>query len=412
MKKLIYIFLMFLAPAAVLSQPKLDVYLKTAADSSLELRAKFLDYLAAAEKAEGAASMPDPQLAFGWFASPVETRVGPQRAKISLKQRFPWFGKLQNREDHQAELARVKYAEFEDLRQELFLKVRTAWYELYMIRIDIENARKRLRLQQSALNIANKMYAAGEYPFDDLIDMRNDMAKLRTWINSLDNESDKKQAEFNRLLSREASRNVEVGENIPRLRPSDEYAAILDSALSNNSRLSIYRARQESARKAIESARSEVYPDITLGLDYVITGERGTPGIAENGKDAAIPMLSINIPLFRDKYDAEINEAYELSRSASAASENAEVAIRSDIQQAISDYETAQINIELYKELISKTELRIKTASARSAAGADVYKLLRLRELLIRYDAEYRKYIAQSNIAVFRIERILSNVEI
>merc|ERR1711974_383443 len=39
-------------------------------------------------------NLPDPTFSFGYFISPVETRVGPQRAKVGLTQMFPWFGTL------------------------------------------------------------------------------------------------------------------------------------------------------------------------------------------------------------------------------------------------------------------------------------------------------------------------------
>lgn len=44
-------------------------------------------------------ALPDPRLSFGFFINEVETRVGPQRAKIGLQQTFPWIGKLQDRHD-------------------------------------------------------------------------------------------------------------------------------------------------------------------------------------------------------------------------------------------------------------------------------------------------------------------------
>ena len=53
---------------------------------------------AEAEGAEAAGSWPDPQLSFAWYAEEVETRVGPQKQRLSVRQRLPWFGKLRLRE--------------------------------------------------------------------------------------------------------------------------------------------------------------------------------------------------------------------------------------------------------------------------------------------------------------------------
>ena len=45
--------------------------------------------MAALEVAPQVRALPDPTVAFGYFISPVETRVGPQQFKISLLKCFP-----------------------------------------------------------------------------------------------------------------------------------------------------------------------------------------------------------------------------------------------------------------------------------------------------------------------------------
>ena len=72
----------------------LDEYLVQAAENNPGLKAKFAAYQAALEQVPQIGSLPDPQVMFGYFIRPMETRVGPQRARISASQMFPWFGTL------------------------------------------------------------------------------------------------------------------------------------------------------------------------------------------------------------------------------------------------------------------------------------------------------------------------------
>ncbi len=91
--------LFLLISSMVSAQDDLVGYLQTSAQNNPGLKARFNEYLAALEVAPQVKSLPDPQLAFGYFIQPVETRVGPQQFKISVSQMFPWFGTLKAKEN-------------------------------------------------------------------------------------------------------------------------------------------------------------------------------------------------------------------------------------------------------------------------------------------------------------------------
>ena len=88
----------WLVPTFLLAQEPLDVYLKEAAQNNPGLKARYFAYQAALEKVPQVGALPDPQVSFGYFISPVETRVGPQRMRISAMQMFPWLGTLDSQQ--------------------------------------------------------------------------------------------------------------------------------------------------------------------------------------------------------------------------------------------------------------------------------------------------------------------------
>src|SRR6056297_1634974 len=101
----------------------LSKYLKEAGENNPELRAAYHEYYAALEKIPQVGALPDPKLSFGYFISPVETRLGPQQFKVSASQMFPWFGTLKEKEKASAEMAKMKYQRFVSLRNEIFRDV-------------------------------------------------------------------------------------------------------------------------------------------------------------------------------------------------------------------------------------------------------------------------------------------------
>ncbi|MCK5461759.1 MAG: TolC family protein, partial [Bacteroidales bacterium] len=116
------------------AQDMLDSYLIIAAENNPGLKSRFNEYLAALEVAPQVKALPDPQLAFGYFIQPVETRVGPQEFRISASQMFPWFGTLKSKEDVAIQTAKAKYEAFEETKSKLFNEVRGTYYNIYFNR--------------------------------------------------------------------------------------------------------------------------------------------------------------------------------------------------------------------------------------------------------------------------------------
>jgi cobalt-zinc-cadmium efflux system outer membrane protein len=109
----------------------LNEYLVEAAENNPGLRSSFNEYLSSLELVPQAGALPDPRVTFGYFIEPVETRVGPQQARISAAQMFPWFGTLGARKDAATEMAKSKYEIFEEAKSRLFYDVKSTYYNLY-----------------------------------------------------------------------------------------------------------------------------------------------------------------------------------------------------------------------------------------------------------------------------------------
>src|SRR6056297_447338 len=90
----------------------LEDYFQVAAENNPQLQASYNEYQAALQRIPQVNALPDPEFSFGYFISPVETRLGPQQAKFSLSQMFPWFGTLEARGDAASLQAESKFQSF------------------------------------------------------------------------------------------------------------------------------------------------------------------------------------------------------------------------------------------------------------------------------------------------------------
>jgi len=210
----LFLFISFYFVSAGNAQNELSNYLQTAAQNNPGLKAKFNAYMAALEVAPQVKGLPDPQVAFGYFIMPVETRVGPQVLKMSASQMFPWFGTLKAKENVAIQSAKAKYEMFEEAKAKLFNEVRVTYYNIYFnhkaIGITLEN----IDILNTFRKLANIKYESGlvsavdEYRIEIGIgELENQLALLR----------DKKlvlEVMFNKLLNIDKSEAITTPEQL------------------------------------------------------------------------------------------------------------------------------------------------------------------------------------------------------
>ena len=86
--------LLFTNTISLSKAQSLEDYFVMAAENNPKVQADYKEFEIALQKTAQVNALPDPTLSLGYFLSPIETRVGAQRARAELSQMFPWFGTL------------------------------------------------------------------------------------------------------------------------------------------------------------------------------------------------------------------------------------------------------------------------------------------------------------------------------
>ena len=159
MKFVVHIIILMILGVTAGQAQTLDDYFRTAAENNPGLQAKYKEFEAALQKVPQVSTLPDPTFSFGYFVSPVETRLGAQRAKFSLTQMFPWFGTLKAQGDAVALMAEAKYQSFLDARNQLFYQVAAAYYPLYELSRWKQIEQKNIDILQSYKTISGNVYS-------------------------------------------------------------------------------------------------------------------------------------------------------------------------------------------------------------------------------------------------------------
>ncbi|WP_452600743.1 TolC family protein [Pontimicrobium sp. MEBiC06410] len=298
MRYIILIGILFFALAEGNAQD-LATYIKEAQDNNPEIQAFELRYNIAEEKVNEANTLPDTQISAGYFVSEPETRTGAQRARFSVKQMLPWFGTIAARENYANSMAEAQFVDIEIAKRKLALAVSQSYYKLYAIRAKQRVLDKNIKLLETYERLALTSVEVGKASAVDVLRLQIRQNELLQKKDVLEQDYLAEQVAFNNLLNRDETITIIV---VDEMFIPDEDALISAKTLQLNPELLKYDKLYESIEQSELLNQKESAPNIGFGLDYVPVSERPDMSFIDNGKDIVMPMVSISIPIFNNKY--------------------------------------------------------------------------------------------------------------
>ncbi|GET31202.1 hypothetical protein PbJCM13498_00650 [Prolixibacter bellariivorans] len=412
MKRLIYIIpllfvVVLLSQEKTSAQEALNNYLVQAAENNPGLKAKFNDYRASLQKVPQVGTLPDPQVMFGYFIQPVETRLGPQKAKISATQMFPWFGTLKARENVATNMAQTKYEAFEDARSKLFYDLRSNYFNLYFTGRSIAITKENLKLMQSFRKLALVKIEAGMASTVDEYRLQMEIGELKNQLAYLQDNYQTQQVAFNNRLNRDRHATVEIPDTLWVKDLPLNMQQIADSVSLQNHQvkrldnlMAAYQAEQEAARKAGS-------PKFSIGFNYIFVG-KGSMSSTDAGKDAFFPSVGITIPLYRRKYQAMIQEAEFKEEAATNQKLDKVNTLNSVLERANRDYRDAVRRVALFRRQLSLAHRSLNILeSSYSTDGKNFEEVLRMERKVLKYALELDKARADRNASVAFIDYLM-----
>lgn len=388
----------------------LEDYFIIAAENNPGLQAVYKEYEAALQKVPQVSTLPDPTFSFGYFISPVETRVGPQRARLSLSQMFPWFGTLKAQGDAAALMAEAKLQNFIDARNQLYFRVAAAYYPLVELKDWINIEQENINILESYKTIATQKFRNGTGTMVDVLRVDIMLKDAETNLVILRDKEKPLLTTFNMLLNRPGNEIVLINDSEKAEILSDNFRK--DSLLTSNPKLRALELNLEASKTSVVAARKQGSPKIGLGLDYVIVGERSDLSMPDNGKDAFMPMVSVSIPIFRGKYRASMNEAQLMQEN--YANQKQEVT-----NTLISEYEMVWFEIQQQLQLLSLYEQQIQTSqqslnllfTSYGNSGKEFEEVLRMQQQLLKYKKMSATALTEYHTAIAELYYITAKSE-
>lgn len=389
--------------------PTVEDYVAYAALNNAGLEASFNEWKATLEEIPQARTLPDPRLNYRYFIENVETRVGPQEQAFGLSQTFPWFGELDVKAEMAVEAARVAQAKFNQRRLMLTYNVVSAYAEYaYQIKV-IEIVRENRDLVKNLEEIARARFRAGAAEHPAVIRAQVELGRLEDRLRSAEALDLPLRAKLNALLNRASNAPV------PQPALSDLVAADvkrdgLDKALlATNPQLLALKYEVSRTRKGIDLAKTENYPDITLGVDYIDTGKSQFSTAPDEGDDAVAVGISINLPIWKERNDAVVAEALSRFGASTKRQIDLEHTLLAELELALFKYEDAVRQVDLYQNtLLPKAEEALAaTLTAFQGDTATFTDLIDAERVMLEFQLQNARAEANGAIRLAQIEMLV-----
>lgn len=370
------------AHTEVASEGSVDAYLALALEQSPEVRAAFHRWESAVHRVARARTLPEPTVSFGVFVQSVETRVGPQQARISVKQAFPWPTALTAGGKAAGAEAQAAASALESTSLGVAHRVSVAFWTLWEVRATRALHQEHLEIVGGLSEAVRARLTTGGATLADLQQVDLSRARLEDGIRSMDEAEHVAQAELLALIGERGVRSLPTTTSPVLSRPDE---VDLEGAVLRHPSLTLLGHRADAADARARAAGAGRLPSFTVGGDWIVTGPAVMPDTPDSGKDAVVASVGLRVPLWQGTYGHQI--AAERSTAEARRSEQAAQGDRAlaDLERALAQVRDSERRVGVLSDtLLPQAEAAYASVLGSYAVGdsAVAQTLLSQRDLL------------------------------
>ncbi len=284
---------------------QLEILIEEGLASNPEIEIFELKHQLAKEKVNEANTLPNTQIGAGYFISEPETRTGAQRFKVSAQQMLPFFGSITARENYATSLADAVYEDVVIVKRKLIASISQSYYNLYALNEKKTVLYENITLLKTYEILALTSVEVGKASAVDVLRLQMRQNELEQLKQVLEQDFLAEQTVLNKLLNRDKSISVSIDNEF--IIPS-EGVLFTSEKLAVHPELLKYDKLYESVEKSELLNQKEANPMFGFGLDYIAVSERPNMNFSDNGKDIIMPMVSVSIPIFNNKYKSKTKQ--------------------------------------------------------------------------------------------------------
>jgi len=363
-------------------------------------------YEAARQRPAQESSLPDPMISLGYnsVGNPLPGaglgRDVLANAGIMVSQEVPFPGKLKLKGEAASKEAQAEFQQYQAVQLSVISRLKQAYYRLqYTYAVSGLLARYRDLLDR-LLKVTEDRYSVWRAAQQDVCKAQTQLSILETKLVKLEQERRSREAEIDSILNRAARTPVGRPEDMKPKELTVTLGELFASARQNSPLLGRDQKTIERSELAVNMARKEYYPDVTLNAGYYNMGSM--PPMYEVRADFKVPIY------FWRKQRAGVNEQVSNLSQARHTYEATDQALRFRIQD---DFLMAQASarlMKLYSQTVApQANLALESSLATYETGSvDFLSVISNFTLLLDYEMNHHEEALNLALALSRLEEM------
>lgn len=383
----------------------LDELIREALENNPAVHAALRRVEAQRRRVPQARALPDPRVSVGWMGNlkPFGVmREDPSSYRsVGATQEIPFPGKLKLRGEVADREAEAVWWDYEATRRRVVAEVKSAYYGTFYYQKAIEITLKNKDLLEKLARIAEVRYQVGQGLQQDVLRAQVEVSRLLQRLTLLEQQEKTAQARLNSLLARDPETPLAPPGSLEPAELTYSLESLYDLARANDTGLQREGRQIERSQLAVNLARREYYPDLSVGYSYWNRpAQREMHGFT----------FSLNIPVFyRSKQREGVNEATQELLAAQRSRENRETTLYFEVKEQYLAAKAAEELARLYsRAVVPQSSLALESAMAAYEVGqVDFLTLLSNFITVLDYESDYYRELTNYQIALARLEPLV-----
>jgi outer membrane protein TolC len=363
-------------------------------------------YEAVRQRPTQESSLPDPMISLGYnsvgnplpgagFGSQVLANVG-----VMVSQEVPFPGKLKLKGDMASKEAQAEFQQYQAVQLAVISRLKQAYYRLQYAYSTTELLVRYRDLLEKLLKVTEERYSVGRAAQQDVFKAQTQTSILETRLVKLEQERRSREAEIDSILNRAARTPVGRPEDA---RPKELTATLEElfaSARQNSPMLGSDQKMIERSEIAVNMARKEYYPDVTLNAGYYNMGSM--PPMYEVRADFKVPIY------FWRKQRAGVNQQVSNLSQSRRTYESTDQSLRYRIQDDLLMAQASAKLMRLYHQtVVPQGNLALESSLSTYETGSvDFLSVLSNFTMVLDYEMSYYDEALNYALALSRLEEM------
>ncbi len=385
---------------------ELDQFLSEALANSPEIVAAQKRYEASRQRPMQVSSLPDPMFSPGFnstgrpwpgagLGSDVTSNIG-----VMISQEIPFSGKRKLLGDMAVKESEAEWQQYQQTKLGVVSRIKQAYFRRAYAFGAVDVLGRNVELLRKFLQITEARYSVGKAAQQDVFKAQTQITILETKRLQLEREKRARAAEINSLLNRAPGSPLGRPANLQAIELPSGLKELYAAATENSPMLQRDEKMIQRAEVAVNMARKEYYPDVTLNGGYYNMG--GMAPMYMFRADFKIPIY-----YFRKQRAAVMEQSQGLAQSRKtyeATNQDLHYRIQDDYSMA----ETSSQLVKLYeKAVIPQASLALESSLNSYETGAvDFLSVLMNYTTVADYQMNYIEELQNLYLALARLEEM------